>query len=148
MKSSSRSTLPPPISSTSGRYRLPENLDSMPGACRTLGELVDAYPICSIEDPLAETIGRVGPRFTLAASATGSRSSATTCSPPTRASQRGISSGVANAVLIKMNQIGTITERSTSSHGSDGCSAPVVSARSGETDDVLADLAVGCEPDR
>lgn len=58
--------------------------------------------------------------------------------------ERGIESGVANAVLVKMNQVGTITEtlevvRLAKRHGY----RTVVSARSGETeDDSLADLAV------
>jgi enolase len=57
--------------------------------------------------------------------------------------QRGISEGCANAVLVKMNQIGTLTEtfevcRIAKANGY----AAVVSARSGETEDsFLADLA-------
>lgn len=58
--------------------------------------------------------------------------------------RRGIDEGAANAVLVKMNQIGTLTEtfetlRTASSAGY----RTVVSARSGETEDsFLADLAV------
>ena len=58
--------------------------------------------------------------------------------------RRGIAEGIANAVLVKMNQVGTITEtlevvRLAKQHGY----RTVVSARSGETeDDSLADLAV------
>ena len=58
--------------------------------------------------------------------------------------RRGIGEGIANAVLVKMNQVGTITEtlevvRLAKQHGY----RTVVSARSGETeDDSLADLAV------
>jgi len=58
--------------------------------------------------------------------------------------QRGIESGTANAVLVKMNQIGTLTEtfevvRMARQNGY----CTVVSARSGETEDVtIADLAV------
>ena len=57
---------------------------------------------------------------------------------------KGIREGVGNAVLVKMNQIGTITEtlelvRMAVKHGY----RPVISARSGETeDDSMADLAV------
>ncbi len=59
---------------------------------------------------------------------------------------RGIAEGVANAVLVKVNQNGTLSGgldvvRRARSAGY----APVVSARSGETEDSwLADLAVGC----
>jgi enolase len=63
--------------------------------------------------------------------------------------QRGIDESVANAILIKLNQIGTLSEtldtiRLARRH-SYRC---VVSARSGETeDDFLADLAVGTAAD-
>ena len=58
--------------------------------------------------------------------------------------QRGIDSGVANSVLVKLNQIGTLSEtletiRLAISSGY----RPVISARSGETEDAtIADLAV------
>ena len=58
--------------------------------------------------------------------------------------EKGIAEGVANAVLVKMNQIGTVTEtldlvRANQKNGY----RPVISARSGETeDDSMADLAV------
>ncbi|RIK38115.1 MAG: phosphopyruvate hydratase [Chloroflexi bacterium] len=58
--------------------------------------------------------------------------------------QKGIDRGVANAVLVKVNQIGTLTEtlrtvRLAQAHGYN----PVISARSGETEDTtIADLAV------
>jgi enolase len=58
--------------------------------------------------------------------------------------QRGIDTHVGNAVLIKLNQIGTLTEtlrtlRLAQRHGY----RAVISARSGETEDVaIADLAV------
>jgi len=66
------------------------------------------------------------------------------CTNPERI-QRGIESGVANAVLIKLNQIGTVSDTLsalllTQSAGY----RPIVSARSGETEDTfIADLAVG-----
>jgi enolase len=62
---------------------------------------------------------------------------------------RGIEMRAANAVLIKVNQIGTLSEtfrtmRLARQHGY----ACIVSARSGETeDDFLADLAVGTAAD-
>src|SRR3954468_21724368 len=62
--------------------------------------------------------------------------------------RRGIESGVGNSILIKVNQIGTLTETldAISTPGDAGYSA-VMSHRSGETEDVtIADLAVatGC----
>jgi enolase len=58
---------------------------------------------------------------------------------------RGIAEGCANALLLKMNQIGTLTETlAVCRQAVDAGYAVVASARSGETeDDFLADLAVG-----
>src|SRR4029078_324213 len=103
------------------------------------------FPIASIEDGLAEDdwagwkelTARLAGRVKLV----GDDLFATNC----KLLQRGIDEGVANAVLIKLNQIGTLTEtldtmRLARQHGY----MCVVSARSGETeDDFLADLAVG-----
>ncbi len=59
--------------------------------------------------------------------------------------ERGITAGVANALLVKLNQIGTVTETLDAMRlASDASYATVVSHRSGETEDVtIADLAVG-----
>jgi enolase len=58
---------------------------------------------------------------------------------------RGIAAGVANAVLVKPNQIGTLeVARSVVRRAQAAGYATVLSARSGETEDSwLADLAVG-----
>ena len=57
---------------------------------------------------------------------------------------RGIEEGIGNAVLVKMNQIGTLTEAlDVVSQARRNGYQPVISARSGETeDDFIADLAV------
>ena len=59
--------------------------------------------------------------------------------------QRGIATGCANGVLVKVNQNGTLTGTlEVIAAATKASYAPVVSARSGETeDDLLADLAVG-----
>ena len=59
--------------------------------------------------------------------------------------KRGIAAGVANSVLVKVNQIGTLTETfEVLRIARDAGYRPVISARSGETEDTtLADLAVG-----
>ena len=62
--------------------------------------------------------------------------------------QRGIAGGIANSILIKPNQIGTLTETLAAIEMAEraGYSA-VVSHRSGETEDVtIADLAVATRP--
>jgi enolase len=62
--------------------------------------------------------------------------------------QRGIDLGVANSILIKVNQIGTLTETlDTMALASRHAYTAMMSHRSGETEDVtIADLAVatGC----
>ena len=60
--------------------------------------------------------------------------------------QRGIDEGAANSILIKLNQIGTLTEtlETLELAGSSGYGA-MISHRSGETEDsFIADLAVAC----
>jgi enolase len=110
---------------------------------------VNDFPITSIEDGLAENdwegwkelTARLGSRVKLV----GDDLFATN----EKLLQRGIDEKVANAVLIKVNQIGTLTETfrtmlQARHHGY----ACIVSARSGETeDDFLADLAVGTAAD-
>ncbi len=58
---------------------------------------------------------------------------------------RGIADGVANALLVKLNQIGTVTETLDAVRmASDAHYATIISHRSGETEDsTIADLAVG-----
>jgi enolase len=105
---------------------------------------VDKYPIVSIEDPMAEddwdgwqrVRAAIGGRCQLV----GDDHFTTNLA---RIAQ-GVSARTANAVLIKLNQIGTVTEtlraiRATQEAGW----LPVVSARSGETEDAfIAHLAV------
>ena len=57
----------------------------------------------------------------------------------------GIDAGVANAILIKLNQIGTVTETlDTVEMAKEASYSTVISHRSGETEDsFIADLAVG-----
>ena len=59
--------------------------------------------------------------------------------------KRGIAEGIGNAVLVKLNQIGTVTETlDTVKMARDASYAVVISHRSGETEDTtIADLAVG-----
>jgi enolase len=110
-----------------------------------LVELVDQYPVVSIEDGLAEDdwggwaelTALLGDRIQVLGDDLFTTNSGRLA--------RGISSGVANAVLVKMNQIGTLTETlDVLKQADDNFYAPVVSARSGETcDSFIADLAVG-----
>ena len=107
-------------------------------------ELVDAYPIASIEDPLSEEdwAGWVALTQTLGdrVQIVGDDLFVTN---PTRLAD-GISQGAANALLVKVNQIGTLTETLDAvnlAHRSGYRS--MMSHRSGETEDTtIADLAV------
>lgn len=107
-------------------------------------QLIATYPIISIEDALAEedwagwrklteTIGKkcqlVGDDLFV--------------TNPARL-RRGIDAGVANAILIKVNQIGTLTETLRAiKMAQDANYGVIISHRSGETEDTtIADLAV------
>ena len=102
------------------------------------------YPICSIEDGLAEDDWEGWARLT---SALGNRIQLVGDDlfvTNTKRLRRGIESKVANSILVKVNQIGTLTETieavQTASSSSYTC---VMSHRSGETEDsTIADLAV------
>jgi len=108
-------------------------------------EWVSAYPIVSIEDGLAEgdwdgwkeLTGALGDRVQLVGD------DIFVTNPAILG--RGIEVGAANAVLIKLNQIGTLTETLDAIRmAREAGWAAVVSHRSGETEDTtIADLAVG-----
>ena len=106
--------------------------------------LADAYPIISIEDPLGEDdfdawkkmTSRLGDRLTLV----GDDLFVTN----TERLARGIELGAANAILIKPNQIGTVTEtlEAISLARKNGYRS-ILSHRSGDVDDTfIADMAV------
>ncbi len=105
---------------------------------------LDAYPILSLEDPLAEEDWAGWQALT---AALGDRVQVVGddlfVTNPERL-RRGIAEGSANALLVKVNQIGTITETLdavTLAHRSRY--ACMISHRSGETEDTtIADLAV------
>ena len=106
--------------------------------------LIADYPIISIEDALAEEdwsawatlTARIGDKCQLV----GDDLFVTN---PARL-ERGIANGVANAILIKVNQIGTLTETLRAIRmAQDANYGVVISHRSGETEDTtIADLAV------
>jgi enolase len=107
-------------------------------------DLVDRYPIVSIEDGMAEDdwdgwkllTDALGDRVQLV----GDDLFVTNV----ERLERGIAAGVANAILVKVNQIGTLTETlETVDRATRAAYASVMSHRSGETEDTtIADLAV------
>jgi enolase len=130
-----------------GRYVLESEGERLGSAefASYLDQLAARYPIVSIEDGMAENdwegwkalTSKLGKRVQLV----GDDLFVTN----TRILREGISQGVANAILIKVNQIGTLTETfdaielaKRSAYGT------VISHRSGETEDTtIADIAVG-----
>ncbi|MEW5801562.1 MAG: phosphopyruvate hydratase [bacterium] len=109
-------------------------------------ELAEKYPIVSIEDGLSENdwdgweklSARLGKKIQLV----GDDLFVTN----TAILREGISRGIANSILIKLNQIGTLTETLEAIEMAKRANyTAVVSHRSGETEDTtLADLAVAC----
>ncbi|MDP6442395.1 MAG: phosphopyruvate hydratase, partial [Pirellulaceae bacterium] len=110
-----------------------------------LADWVERYPICSIEDGCSEDdwdgwkllTERVGAQVQLV----GDDLFVTN----TERLQRGIDNDIANSILIKVNQIGTLSETIAAIQlaSANGYSS-IASHRSGETEDAtIADLAVG-----
>ncbi|MBT8441139.1 MAG: phosphopyruvate hydratase, partial [Gammaproteobacteria bacterium] len=110
-----------------------------------LAELVDAYPIITIEDGMDESdwdgwgllTERLGARVQLV----GDDLFVTN----TSILSRGIEQNIANSILIKPNQIGTLTETLDAiTMAVEADFTAVISHRSGETSDsTIADIAVG-----
>lgn len=110
-----------------------------------LADLVDNYPIISIEDGMAENdwkgwellTKRLGDRIQLVGD------DVFVTNP--QIFQEGIAKKIANAILVKLNQIGTLTETIDAiKMAKDANYGVVISHRSGETEDTtIADLSVG-----
>jgi enolase len=110
-------------------------------------DLVERYPIVSIEDGVAEEdwegwkalTDRLGDRVQLVGD--------DVFVTDTGRLQRGIEEGVGNAILIKLNQIGTLSETLAAIELANRAGyAAVISHRSGETEDTsIADLAVATD---
>ena len=108
-------------------------------------KLTETYPLISIEDPFfeddfettAELTKKIGSNVQIV----GDDLFVTN----TKRLSKGIDVGAANALLLKVNQIGTVTEAGDAAQMSfDNGYSVVVSHRSGESEDVsIADLAVG-----
>jgi enolase len=129
-----------------GRYYLKAGAATLhPDAMvELLAGLTRTYPILSIEDGLAEDDWTGWHKLT---AAVGQRvqliGDDLFVTNPDRL-RRGIAEGVANSILVKLNQIGTLTETlAVIALARSAGYGPVISARSGETEDsTIADLAV------
>ena len=110
-----------------------------------LGNLADQFPIVSIEDGMhesdwdgwADITNKLGKKIQLV----GDDLFVTN----TRILKEGIEKGIANSILIKINQIGTLTETFAAIEMAKRANyTAVISHRSGETEDsTIADIAVG-----
>jgi len=130
-----------------GKYKLASEKLELSSAefCDYLQALADRFPIVSIEDGMAESdwdgwqvlTQRLGKRLQLV----GDDLFVTN----TRILREGIKLGVANSILIKVNQIGTLTETFAAIELAKRSGyTSVISHRSGETEDTtIADIAVG-----
>ncbi len=107
----------------------------------------EKYPLCSIEDGCAEDDWAGWKTLTEAMGEKIMLVGDDLFVTNQQRLQQGIDAGVANAILIKLNQIGTVTETmETVQHAKTHNYQPVVSHRSGETEDAfLADFAVGVQ---
>ncbi len=107
-------------------------------------QLCDRYPIVSLEDAMAEDDWDGWARLTSALGRRVQLVGDDIFVTNLARLERGIASGVSNAILIKVNQIGTLTETLDTMAGAGRAAyACVVSHRSGETEDTtIADLAV------
>jgi len=112
------------------------------------GELAERYPIVSIEDGMAEEDWDGWERLTTELGERLQLVGDDLFVTNTERLARGIEAGVANSILIKVNQIGTLTETLAAIRmAREAGYTAVMSHRSGETEDVsIADLAVasGC----
>lgn len=124
-----------------------EGVRSSDAMIELYSDWVRQYPIVSIEDGLAEGDWPGWARLT---SALGARiqlvgDDVFVTNPSIL--RQGISEGIGNALLVKLNQIGTVTETIAAIRRTQAAGwLPVVSARSGETEDTfIAHLAVATD---
>lgn len=126
------------------RFRLENREFTSNDFARLIADWCARYPIVSVEDPLADTDWDGWRRITHALGARVQLVGDDLFTTNVGRIRNGYSQGVANAVLIKLNQIGTVSEtldaiRLTQELGWQ----PIVSARSGETEDAfISHLAV------
>lgn len=121
-----------------------KQLDS-DGLCDMLGGWLNKYPIVSIEDPLAEDDEAGLKKFTAAFGATVQIVGDDYLVTNAERVKHAANVGACNAVLVKPNQAGTVTETYAAWRAARDVSfGSIVSARSGDTEDVtICHLAVG-----
>lgn len=129
-----------------GRYRFEGKAVTSSALADYYERLIEKYPIISIEDGMAENdwngwkmlTERLGRKVQLVGDDLFVTNS--------KILKEGIAKGIANSILIKLNQIGTVTETLDAIETAKRARyTAVISHRSGETEDTtIADLAVAC----
>ena len=133
-----------------GLYMLDGRYLDGPAMIRQIANWIERYPIVSVEDGLAEDDWEHWPDLV---EAVGSRALVVgddlLCTNPERI-RRAVEARAATALLLKVNQIGTLTEAAAAYHLARSAGWMVtISVRSGETeDDWAADLALGWNGDQ
>ena len=129
-----------------GKYHLESEgkVYAMPAFVDYLTDLIKRYPIITVEDGLAEDDWDGWSQLTAAVGDKIQLVGDDLFVTNTAILAKGIEMGVANSILIKLNQIGTLTETLAAiKMAHDANYTAVISHRSGETEDVtIADLAV------
>ena len=127
-----------------GIYTFDGSSTTSDGMVKVLTDLCERYPIVSVEDGLAEDDWSGWQALTKALGHRVQLVGDDLFVTNSQRLQRGIDAGAANAVLIKVNQIGSLSETLAAIQlAARSGYASVVSHRSGETEDVcIADLAV------
>jgi len=132
------------------RYRLDSELLDSPAMIRRIAKWIDQYPILSVEDGLAEDDWENWPRLrkTITDKAL-TLGDDLLCTNPDRI-RRAIEMNACDALLLKVNQIGTLTEALEAHRQARAAGWSVtLSVRSGETEDNwAADLAIGWQVDQ
>ena len=127
-----------------GQYTLEGKAIDSDGMAGLLSSWVDKYPICSIEDGLDEDDWDGWKKLTDSIGGKCQLVGDDLFVTNVKRLSQGIEKGIANSILIKVNQIGTLTEtiQAVQMAYQNGYTA-VMSHRSGETEDnTIADLAV------
>ncbi len=110
-------------------------------------DLLKAYPIVSIEDPFDKNDWEAFTKFTSRVGENVQIIGDDLYYTNPKYLKEGIAKKATNAILIKINQIGTITEaKETIALAKRNGFATIIAARNGETEDtIIADLAVGLD---
>jgi enolase len=132
------------------RYLLDGEVLNSAEMIKTISQWIDQYPILSVEDGLAEDDWENWPKLREAiAGRTLTLGDDLLCTNPGRI-QRAIKTNACDALLLKVNQIGTLTEAIEAHRQARAAKWSItLSVRSGETEDNWgADLAVGWRADQ